>query len=49
MKKTSLFFCFCLLTFSLLAQDLQVMTFNIRLNTERDSLNAWPHRKDNVA
>ena len=25
------------------------MTFNIRLNTERDSLNAWPHRKDNVA
>ncbi|RYZ56708.1 MAG: endonuclease/exonuclease/phosphatase, partial [Chitinophagaceae bacterium] len=49
MKKTSLFFFCCLFTFSLLAQDLQVMTFNIRLNTERDSLNAWPHRKDNVA
>lgn len=25
------------------------MTFNIRLNTASDSLNAWPYRKDNVA
>lgn len=25
------------------------MTFNIRLNTKADSLNAWPYRKDNVA
>lgn len=25
------------------------MTFNIRYNTERDSLNAWRYRKDNVA
>ena len=31
------------------AQDLQVMTFNIRLNTASDSLNAWPYRKDKVA
>lgn len=31
------------------AQDLQVMTFNIRYNTAADSLNAWPYRKDNVA
>ena len=32
------------------AQDeLQVMTFNIRLNTSADSLNAWPYRKDKVA
>jgi endonuclease/exonuclease/phosphatase family metal-dependent hydrolase len=49
MKKTILFFCLCLFTVSLFAQDLQVMTFNIRLNTERDSLNAWPYRKDKVA
>ena len=28
---------------------LRVMTFNIRLNTASDSLNAWPYRKDNVA
>jgi endonuclease/exonuclease/phosphatase family metal-dependent hydrolase len=28
---------------------LHVMTFNIRLNTPADSLNAWPYRKDKVA
>lgn len=27
----------------------RVMTFNIRLNTPSDSLNAWPHRRANVA
>lgn len=31
------------------AQDIHVMTFNIRLNTSYDSLNAWPYRKDKVA
>lgn len=31
------------------AQDLRVMTFNIRLNIPVDSLNAWPYRKDLVA
>jgi endonuclease/exonuclease/phosphatase family metal-dependent hydrolase len=31
------------------AQDLRVMTYNIRLNTASDSLNAWPYRKDNLA
>jgi endonuclease/exonuclease/phosphatase family metal-dependent hydrolase len=30
-------------------QPLNVMSFNIRLNTASDSLNAWPYRKDNVA
>ncbi|OLY94025.1 Metal-dependent hydrolase, endonuclease/exonuclease/phosphatase family [Cnuella takakiae] len=30
-------------------QPLHVMTFNIRLNTPADSLNAWPYRKDKVA
>ena len=34
---------------SVQAQELHVMTFNIRLNTASDSLNAWPHRKDFVA
>ncbi len=28
---------------------LHVMTFNIRMNTPNDSLNAWPHRKDKLA
>lgn len=31
------------------AQQLQVMTFNIRMNTASDSLNAWPYRKDKLA
>ncbi|MBC7948264.1 MAG: endonuclease/exonuclease/phosphatase family protein [Chitinophagaceae bacterium] len=31
------------------AQDLHVMTFNIRLNTSSDSMNAWPYRKDKCA
>jgi endonuclease/exonuclease/phosphatase family metal-dependent hydrolase len=31
------------------AQDLHVMTFNIRYDTPADSLNAWPHRRDNAA
>jgi endonuclease/exonuclease/phosphatase family metal-dependent hydrolase len=35
---------------SVCAQNsLHVMTFNIRLNTTADSLNAWPYRKDKVA
>jgi endonuclease/exonuclease/phosphatase family metal-dependent hydrolase len=33
-----------------MAQDhLNVMTFNIRYNNPRDSLNAWPHRADKAA
>lgn len=35
--------------FSIQAQELHIMSFNIRLNTTHDSLNAWPHRKDFVA
>ena len=34
---------------SLTAQNLNVMTFNIRYNTNNDSLNAWPYRKDKAA
>lgn len=42
-------FLFVQTTF-LSAQDaLTVMTFNIRLHTSSDSLNAWPYRKDKVA
>lgn len=39
----------CMLSVSMQSQDLNVMTFNIRLNIKSDSLNAWPHRKDNAA
>ena len=38
--------CYC---FSLSAQELNVMTFNIRYNRPADSLDAWPYRKDKVA
>ena len=30
-------------------KPMEIMTFNIRLNTSSDSLNAWPYRKDKVA
>ena len=39
---------FLVITYSVSAQELNVMTFNIRLNTATDSLNAWPYRKDKV-
>src|SRR5678816_125140 len=40
-----------LMTGEIFAQEnaLQVMTFNIRLNTPRDGVNAWPNRKEKVA
>jgi endonuclease/exonuclease/phosphatase family metal-dependent hydrolase len=51
-KKSALLlpvFLFFQTTF-LAAQDvLTVMTFNLRLNTSSDSLNAWPYRKDKAA
>lgn len=40
---------FALVTGSAVAQELNVMTFNIRFNTAADSMNAWPYRKDKVA
>ncbi|NCU05699.1 MAG: endonuclease/exonuclease/phosphatase family protein [Chitinophagaceae bacterium] len=50
MKKLSLLLLFAFNTSLLFAQNsLQAMTFNIRLNTSSDSLNAWPYRKDKVA
>ena len=47
--KKYLLLVFCGFQLLLAAQDLQVMTFNIRLNIVVDSLNAWPYRKDKVA
>ncbi len=38
-----------LLTGLVMAQDISVMSFNIRLNTPHDSLNAWPNRKEKVS
>lgn len=46
---------FLLITFSLVSivkaqknQPINVMSYNIRLNTNADGINAWPNRKDNV-
>lgn len=48
--KTLYTFLLVLVFNSISAQsNLNVMTFNIRLNTTADSLNAWPYRKDKVA
>lgn len=49
MKKSLSAFLVMFFSFSLVAQDLNVMSFNIRYNTPADSLNAWPYRKDKVA
>lgn len=47
--KKFLLLLFCSSQLLLSAQDLNVMTFNIRLNIAWDSLNAWPYRTDNTA
>ncbi len=46
-----IFFLFITISVStvMIAQELNVMSFNIRYNTSRDSLDAWPNRKDFVA
>jgi endonuclease/exonuclease/phosphatase family metal-dependent hydrolase len=49
MKKITLSFILLYFSFSISAQELNVMTFNIRLNTSSDKLDAWPYRKDKVA
>ena len=49
MKRPLLFIFSIFLALVSFAQDLQVMTFNIRLNIKSDSLNAWPYRKDKLA
>ena len=51
MKKVGLLIFTLIVCVQLLSAQhvLKVMTFNIRLNTASDSLNAWPYRKDKVA
>ena len=48
MKRSIIFIAFVIALISE-AQDLNVMTFNIRYNTKNDSLNAWQYRKDKAA
>lgn len=53
MKTCLIFICCCFLTMAALSQEpcateIRVASYNIRMDTPRDSLNAWPHRKENV-
>lgn len=49
MKRIFLLPAAVMFSMAAIAQDINVMSFNIRYNTSRDSLDAWPHRKDFVA
>jgi len=49
MKKLPVFLFFLALSSALSAQELNVMTFNIRLNISSDDLDAWPYRRDKAA
>lgn len=50
MKKILIVFWYLVASMISFAQDhLNIMTFNIRLNTPQDSSNAWPHRADKVS
>jgi endonuclease/exonuclease/phosphatase family metal-dependent hydrolase len=50
MRKLLLWCVLLLMNVVVMAQEpLHVMTYNIRMNTPRDSMNAWPHRKDKLA
>lgn len=49
MKRIFLLFITISVSTVMIAQELNVMSFNIRYNTSRDSLDAWPNRKDFVA
>lgn len=52
MKRATLLLFVCLSLASLVnaqkSQPINVMSYNIRLNTASDGVNAWPNRKDNV-
>ena len=49
MSRIAAIFFLSFLSGPAITQELNVMTFNIRLNTPADTMNAWPHRKDLVA
>lgn len=49
MKKLYSLFVFLCFSVAVWSQDLNVMTFNIRLNVYSDSANAWPFRESKVA
>jgi endonuclease/exonuclease/phosphatase family metal-dependent hydrolase len=50
MMKRIITICFCIWTLSSIAQEpVELITYNIRMNTPGDGEHAWPYRKDDVA
>ena len=50
MKKIALIKGICFLTLASVAQEpLELITYNIRMNTSGDGEHAWPYRKNDVA
>ncbi|MEO8406617.1 MAG: endonuclease/exonuclease/phosphatase family protein [Chitinophagaceae bacterium] len=49
MRKYYLLFLAMIFSLAMMAQELNVMTFNLRYSTMSDSANAWVYRKDKVA
>ena len=50
MKQIAVVFGLWFLTMNALAQEpIELITYNIRMNTASDGEHAWPHRKDDVA
>jgi len=48
--KTLISFCIWVLALAAMAQEpVELITYNIRMNTSGDGEHAWPHRKDDVA
>ena len=48
--KTAIFLAISMLTLGLVAQEpVELISYNIRMNTPSDGEHAWPHRKDHVA
>lgn len=48
MKRFLLVLIVCAFVADTHAQNVRVMTYNIRYNNKGDSLNAWPYRRDNL-
>jgi endonuclease/exonuclease/phosphatase family metal-dependent hydrolase len=46
--KNSIIICLLLLSCEALAQEINVVTYNIRFNNPGDGINAWPNRKEKV-
>ena len=49
MKAAAIFFLWSLAASSLAQEPIELVTYNIRMNTANDGEHAWPYRKNDVA